>query len=186
MNIRTLISLGLLVVFLTGCIGHYRYESVGTLLDSSGQAQDALLYWYADDGRLWYGKRYVSTDSDVTMLICGSSPTSFEPGGPSDSELQLYSESGDRLIARLNAQRELTPIADPQRLVVGSSCGQLTLEGSAITVENLTEGTVPEVIFWCDNAANPNRYPRSQQYLFEAVNRTKVSGNTLPEDVCSN
>jgi hypothetical protein len=182
-KIRHRICLGFLIGLLTGCIGHYRYESVGTLLDSSGQSQDALLYWAADDGRLWYGKRYFSSDSDVSVIICGSVPTSF---GPVDSELQLFSESGDRQIARLNAERELTPIDTPQRLVVGSSCGELTLDGLAIAVENLTEGVAPEAIFWCDNANNPNRYPRAQQYLFGEITRTKVSDNDRePVDVCS-
>ena len=188
MNIKHLVCLSLLTGFLTGCIGHYRYESVGTLLDSSGQSQDALLYWSADDGRLWYGKRYFSADSDVSMIICGTEPTSFEPvGADSELRLMLISESGDRQIASLNAQRELTQIDPPLRLKVGSSCGELTLDGRAITVENLIEGAVPEVIFWCDNANDPDRYPRSRQYLFEAVNRTKVSGDDRdPMDVCSN
>ena len=158
---------------LSSCIGHYRYESAGTV-NVSGESRNALLYWYADDGRRWYGKRYRQVDTDLELIVCETTPKSFEPD-PSGKSLQLSSRSGDRQIARVEtATGEVVLLPEPKRLVVGSDCGHISLSGDNTLTDDLVVGTEPQVFFICDNPRNPVRYPQSRRYQFDDVYKVKV------------
>ena len=81
MNIKLLTFIVAVSVFATGCVTHYRYESTGMVTSSSATESRALIYWFADEGGLWYDKDQAVLDSDVTMRVCGGLPKTFVPFG---------------------------------------------------------------------------------------------------------
>jgi hypothetical protein len=91
MLIRKLL-LSVALVALTGCIGHYRYESQGEVMLADSQGHPALLYWYADDGRLWYGKAYRQPDTSLGLLVCGTPLRNFD-GADAGEPVVLRSRS---------------------------------------------------------------------------------------------
>ena len=177
-----------IIVFLStlssGCIGHYRYESQGNVLIASGQQTEALLYWYGDEGRLWYGPRYKQTDTDIDMIVCDMTPKSFEPAGADNDELQLLSRSGDSQVVAVNNSGEIVPLSEPKRLSVGSECGRLSVSQATVSTNDLHSGTEPNVIILCFNAQRPDRYPEAGRYEFRPIARIKVDGNEEPTNFC--
>ncbi len=185
MHVRTILYVCVLSLLLGGCIGHYRYESRGTVKTSSGESSNGLLYWYADDGRLWYGRPYQAVDSGLEMNVCNATPKQFEAKEGENVTLQLPSKSGDVQIARFDSRGgRVINLPEPKRLTPGSSCGQISIAGQAASTEDLTAGEKPEVIILCENQRNPERYPAIGRYEFKAITKTKVDGNVPPESVC--
>jgi len=185
MQVRTVLNICVLSLLIGGCIGHYRYESQGSVTKASGGTSNALLYWYADDGRLWYGKRYQAVDSDLEMNICGATSKQFAPPEESNKGLQLPSKSGDQQIARFHSRGgRVVNLPEPKRLTPGSSCGQISIAGKSVSTEDLTAGEKPEVIILCENQRKPERYPAIGLYQFKVITKTKVDGNVPPESVC--
>lgn len=185
MHVRTVLSVCVLSLLLGGCIGHFRYESQGSVTTSTGGTNNALLYWYGDDGRLWYGKPYQAVDSGLEMNVCGATSKQFEPEEGENLTLQLPSKSGDQQIARFDSRGgRVVNLPEPKRLTPGSSCGQISIAGQAASTEDLTAGEKPEVIILCENQRKPERYPAVGRYKFNAITKTKVDGNVPPESVC--
>jgi hypothetical protein len=176
--------LTILIATTAGCIGHYRYESQGTVVTAEGQSTHALLYWYGDDGRLWYGKPYRQIDSGISMIVCGRPAKSFDGGGE-DDPLVLLSRAGDQRIRRATDDSELVPITPPERLVPGKNCGEVSLAGSGVPSKALEPGSKPAISVLCDNPSKPLRYPAVGIYRFESINRTKVKDNIPPGDICT-
>ena len=182
MSFRSRLFIALLSLSISACVGHFRYESRGTVvLASSEQPSEALLYWYGDDGRLWYGKRYKQSDSDIVMRVCGTTPKSFVPSGEGDAELQLLSRSGDRQVAKVDSTGDVVALNAPKRLPPNSTCGGIAVSGAKALTEDLTAGVEPQLFILCDNQQRPDRYPKPRRYLFKEVTKTKVAGNEAPE-----
>jgi hypothetical protein len=185
MHVRTILYVCVLSFLISGCIGHYRYESKGNVTTASGGTSNALLYWYGDDGRLWYGRRYQAVDSGLEMNVCNATPKLFEAKEGENVTLQLPSKSGDVQIARFNSRGgRVVNLPEPKRLTPGSSCGQIFIAGQAASTEDLVVGEKPEVIILCESLRNPDRYPDVGRYAFKAITKTKVDGNVPPESVC--
>lgn len=181
MRLRAAASITVLAVLASACVGHYRYESRGSVVTApSGAPSEALLYWYGDEGRLWYGKAYKQTDSGVVLRVCGTTPKSFVPAGEGDEGLQLPSRSGDRQVARVDGSGEVIPLNEPKPLRPNSSCGRIAVAGAGVLADDLVDGVEPQVIILCDNQRTPGRYPEPRRYLFEAVTKIEVSGNEAP------
>ncbi len=176
--------LAMFIATCAGCVGHYLYESPGNVLTTAGQQTNALLYWYGDYGRLWYGKRYRQIDSGVSMIVCGTTPKSFD-GGNEDEPLMIKSRRGDRLVRREDDDGGLVPTDDPPALRPGSNCGQIFLSGAGVPSKKLIPGTTPDVSVLCDNPQRPDRYPAAGIYRFESTNRTKIKGQVEPGDICA-
>ena len=182
MNFRSGLFVALLSLSISACVGHFRYESRGTVvLTSSEQPSEALLYWYGDEGRLWYGKRYKQSDSGIEMRVCGATPKSFVPSGEGDAELQLLSRSGDRQVVEVDSTGDVVALREPKRLPPNSTCGRIAASGAEALTEYLAAGVEPQVFILCDNQQRPDRYPKPRRYLFEAVTKTEVVGNAEPE-----
>ena len=80
MSFRSRLFIALLSLSVSACVGHFRYESRGTVvLASSEQPSEALLYWYGDEGRLWYGKRYKQMCSGETAATITENPSDIGP-----------------------------------------------------------------------------------------------------------
>ena len=185
MHVKTVLSICLLSLLIGGCVGHYRYESNGSVSNSIGGTSNAILYWYGDDGRLWYGKRYQAVDSGLEMIVCDSTSKKFEANEGEDVALQLPSKSGDQQIARFDSRGgRLITLPEPKSLPPGSSCGQIFNDGRAASTDDLAVGVKPEVIILCENQRRPDRYPSVGRYDFSAVTQTKVDGNVPPDTVC--
>ena len=185
MRTRTSLLVGMLFLLLSSCIGHHRYESGGNVTLSSGESAHALLYWYGDDGRLGYGKRYKEIDSDIEMNICGATPKPFTPTEEDGSGLQLPSRSGDLQVARVDKTGKVVRLPEPKRLKPGASCGRVSIAGTMVAVEDLQEGVVPEVHILCENQRSPSRYPQIGHYVFNAITKTTIIGNAPPDSVCT-
>ena len=159
-------------VLIVSCISQYRYESHGSVELSTGQTAEAVLYWFGDEGRLWYGKKYQKTDSDLEMRICGVTPKSFVPDEQTQA-LQLLSKSGDMMVVSIDEQGKLSNLEAPVRVPADSPCGKILLSGSGAKITDLAEGANPAVIFLCKSTKNPDRYPNASIYQFQAVTKTK-------------
>ena len=184
MQVRTTLLVCVLSLLISGCIGHYRFESRGSVTSSSGESTNALLYWYGDDGRLWYGKRYQALDSGLELNICGATSKQFTLPEEANTGLQLPSRSGDRQMAQVNSDGKVGKLPEPKRLPPGSSCGQISIAGKPALTEDLSVGAKPEVIILCENERTPDRYPATGLYEFTSVTKTEVAGNVPPESVC--
>ena len=185
MRMKTLV-LGCVIVLLgSGCVGHYRFESRGEVKTSSNEPNQAVLYWFGDDGRLWYGKRYQAPDSDLTMMVCRATPKDFAPAPDTNEGLQLSAEGGEHQIAKIDSNGMVVNVSEPKMLRTGSSCGQISLAGKAVSTEDLTVGKKPEVIILCENQENPDGYPAVGRYKFQAITKTEVKENTAPKNNCS-
>ncbi len=167
-----------------GCVGHYLYQSEGTVESAGGDAQAALLYWYGDDGRLWYGKRYTQIDSTISMIVCGSTPKQFDGGG-ADDPVMIKSRPGDRQVIETGEDGGLVPVLEPQPLPPGSNCGEIAESGVGQPSSALEPGMSPVVNVLCDNPSRPQRYPAAGTYRFDAISRIKVRENVPPEDICA-
>jgi len=183
MILRTLLTASLLSL-LSACVSHYRYESAGTVVDTEGQQQAAMLYWFVDDGRLWYGKPYKMPDSGVTLLVCDTTAKSFD-GGDAGEPLMLKSRSGDRLVASNDGSNQVIMLDTPTRLPPGSQCGTIGVDGKLVSSAQLTTTLTPGVSILCDNQSRPNRYPKAGRYRFDPIERIKVKGNAAPADICT-
>jgi hypothetical protein len=178
------IALTWLVASLTGCISTYRYESRGSVEAASGGSRGALLYYYEDDGRLWYGKRYRARDSDVDLKICEATDKTFVPASNKDLLLTLKSRGGDVRIAELASDGRVEPIEPPEPLAAGQSCGHILVGGRQVDMEALDPGARPEVAILCLNRRVSDRYPGASLYPFEALTRTKVKEDREPSSPC--
>ena len=183
MNFRFRVVTLCLAIGLSACVGHYRYESRGTVVEPGGSERSAVLYWYSDEGRLWYGPSYAEHDSDIEVLVCEMTPKSFVP---SDSDRpELVSRSGDQLAAEVDSTGQVVWLEAPVRLRPGSDCGSIqTADGTALP-EDLTEGETPQVLFLCHNPGLPERYPKPDLYAFGPVTQTEVIDNEAPQNVCA-
>ena len=152
---------------------------------SSGGSTNALLYWYGDDGRLWYGKRYKQIDSDLEMNICGATSKQFVPAEGGNVGLQLPSRSGDLQVAEVGSGGKVVRLPEPKRLKPGAGCGKVSVQGTMVSTDDLDEARKPEVIILCENQRSPDRYPKIGRYVFNPVTKTKVKGNDPPESVCT-
>ncbi len=184
MHFKTVLLLCVISLLMGGCIGHYRYESKGSMTKSSSGTSQALLYWYGDDGRLWYGRRYQAVDSGLEMKVCQGTPKQFVPMGNQNVTLHLPSRSRDHRVAEVDSSGTVVKLPEPEILKAGSSCGQISIGGQAASTEELTVGVKPEVIILCESQRNPDRYPAVGRYEFQAVTMTKVDGNEPPGSVC--
>ena len=183
MSARLVVVLSVVILLCSGCVGHYLYESHGTISMTPDGQSDAALYWYADEGRLWYGRRYKESDSDIDLIVCNVPPKTFVPAGHGQTELQLLSRSGDRQIAALE-NGDVVLLPSPVPVGIERKCGRLLVAGDDVITSGLLPGMEPEVIILCTNMLNPDRYPEARRYDFQPVIKTKVEGRPEPELTC--
>lgn len=169
------------VLLLIGCVNHYRFESRGTVELASGQTADAVMYWFGDEGRLWYGKSFRQIDSDLELRVCGVTPKSFVPHDQSNA-LQLPGRSGDMQILNLEQGGQLSMLAEP--IMVRESekdpCGKILVAGNEVEISQLNEGIKPDVVFLCKNIQRPDRYPNARLYSFQLVSKTEIKNRKAP------
>ena len=173
------------LALLSGCVGHYRYESHGSVLVADDRQIEAVIYWFGDDGRLWYGKRYRQVDSDVALEGCDFVPKSFDAAAGGDSALLISSKSGDSQVAEVNDAGGVVKLTQPIRLPPGSDCGRISVDMAAVLTSDLRPGVEPEVIILCKSVRSPQSFPAANLYRFDAIVRTKVDGNPPPTVDCS-
>jgi len=174
----------LISALLSGCISAYRYESRGVVESARGERRGALLYYYEDDGRLWYGKPYRARDSDADLRVCGATDATFVPTSESELLLALKSRGGDERVAGLAAEGGLVAVSPPRRLRPGSPCGHLLVDGERAGIEALDEGMRPTLVILCANPRRPDRYPAADAYVFGPLTRTRVGGEREPVGPC--
>lgn len=174
MRTKTILLIGVLSLLLSSCIGHHRYESRGTVTMSFGEA-DALMYWYGDDGLLWYGKPYKDVDSGLEMNICGATSKNFVPASETNHKLQLPNKGGDLQVAKVDNSGHVVRLSEPKRMPAGTSCGHIEVGETMVSIEGLSAGAEPEVIILCKNKQKPDRYPHIDRYEFEPVTKKNLS-----------
>lgn len=185
MNIKLFAFVVGVSVFTAGCVTHYRYESTGMVTSSSAAESRALIYWYADEGGLWYDKDQAVLDSDVTMRVCGGLPKTFVPFGEDPGNLQIRSNSGDVQTTKIDAGGDIVSLQQPERLRVGDgTCGQIEVSSKEANIKDLAVSVKPEIIILCKNIRDPKSYPRGGRYKFSAVTRTMIKDDRDPADFC--
>jgi hypothetical protein len=186
MNIKLLTFIVGVSIFATGCVTHYRYESTGMVTSSSAAESRALIYWFADEGGLWYDKDQAVLDSDVTLRVCGGLPKTFVPVGDDPGNLQIRSNSGDMQTAKIEASGDVVALQQPKRLRVGDgACGQIEVSREEASIKDLAVSVKPEIIILCKNIRDPASYPRGGRYKFTAVTRTTIKDDRDPADFCN-
>ncbi len=185
MKFKSLVNLLFLSVLTAGCVSHYRYESAGQVTLSSGAPSKALIYWFADEGGIWYDKDQIIRDSDVTMRVCGGFPKTFVPDGTSTEYLLIRSKSGDQQVAKIANNGEIVELQQPKRLRAGDGfCGQIEVSQKKIAISDLSVNIEPEVIIVCENTRESTSYPKAGRYKFKRVTRIEVKGDRSPADFC--
>jgi hypothetical protein len=185
MNIKLFAFVVGVSVFAAGCVTHYRYESTGMVTSSAEENSKALIYWFADEGGLWYDKDRAVLDSGVALRVCGGLPKNFVPVDEDPGNLQIRSISGDFQIAKINAGGNIVELQQPQRLRVGDGkCGQIEVSRKEAAIKDLAVSVEPEIIILCKNIRDPKSYPRGGRYKFSAVTRTMIKDDRDPADFC--
>ena len=186
MNIKLLTFVVGVSVFATGCVTHYRYESTGMVTSSSATESGALIYWFADEGGLWYDKDQAVLDSGVSMRVCGGLPKTFVPFGEDPDSLQIRSNSGDVQTVKIDAGGDVVALQQPKRLRVGEgTCGKIEVSRKEAAIKDLAVSVKPEIIILCKNIRDPASYPRGGRYKFAAVTRTIIKDDREPTDICN-
>ena len=183
-KIKTITLLLFLVFTLSACVSHYRYESAGEVTNSANQKVKALLYWYGDDGRLWYGRSYYQADTNIEMNICKATSKVFSPINNNTGNLMLTSRNGDLQVGKIASNGEVITLSDPVRLTPNSNCGQISVNGKISTTQELNKGISPDVYILCKHPFKTNRYPMIGRYNFNSITKTKMKENIPPIDVC--
>ena len=178
-----LFVLACLAVLLTGCLQHYVYQSRSAITYSDETVRPAVIYWEKDEGRLWYGKEYKSSDSDIAMRVCERvSFLTFVPDNKT-LELTLLSQPGDQLMAAESGSGKIQMLNPPKKVGPGETCGRITLHGKHAKIADLQVGAQPTVSVLCRNPQRPDRYPAVGIYSFNKVGR-KEGKNQLAPDAC--
>ena len=162
----------ILAVAVSGCVHNYQYLTTGQVMTASEAERNALLYWRADEGRLWYGRQYAQLELTPVMRVCGESAHPFVVAD--DGHLQLDSGANDYQVVIINEQGRVEPLEEPQRLRDGSRCAVILLDGEPVGTEALREGTRPGVAVICENRGRPDRYPAAGIYRFNPVSRERI------------
>lgn len=183
MNGKYISFIFILFLLLGGCTSYYQYRSNGGVSVANGATQNAVLYWYGEEGRLWYGKQYTQLDSGLTLRICKVGARPFDLSGT--SRLELPAKAGDLRVADINEQGTLQPVTPPLRLRTGDYCGIVLLSGHSVTTRQLQLSRHPAIAILCKNLNKPDRYPESKIYMFGAIRRIEVSkDNRHAPDPC--
>ncbi len=179
-----LLPIAIVAVSFTACLSAYRYESMGTVTDSTGINQEAILYFGEEEGRRWTGKRRHARDSGVDLKICLATDSSFVPTSESNLVLLLKSRGGDIRVAELLGDGRIQELDPPQRLHPNEACGYVLLDGQKVDIEALDEGTQPTIAILCENQRRPDRYPPAAIYKFDPFTRIKVQEEREPSSPC--
>jgi hypothetical protein len=183
MNSKLILLLFVVSAQLAGCTTLYQYRSDGELSAQNGTKQKAVLYWYGEEGRLWYGKKYAQLDSGLNLRICKVGIKPFDLS--KTSRLELPAKANDIRVADLDDQGALHPVAPPVRLRTGDYCGIVLLNGQAVTTEKLRITLHPSIAILCKSLRNPDRYPQPDIYAFGAISRSETSkDNRNAPDPC--
>jgi hypothetical protein len=183
MNYKLIYFVLLLFVQLSGCTTYYQYRSNGELPAQNGLEHKAVLYWYGEEGRLWYGKEYGQTDSGLNLRIC---QIGVKPFDLSDTaRLELPARANDMRVVDVDAQGALQPVIPSLRLKAGDYCGMILLDGKSVTTDQLKASLQPMVAILCESTRAPDRYPPPQIYPFGVITRSEVQkDNRSPPDPC--
>lgn len=183
MNKRLFLYFFILSLQLAGCTSFYQYRSSGDVISVNGIQHKAVLYWYGEEGRLWYGKEYAQIDTSLNMRIC---QVGVKPFVLSDtSRLELQAKNGDVRIKDINDQGVLQEVNPPYRVKTGDYCGLILLDGQVVTTEQLRVTLSPSVAILCQSQRNPDRYPSAKIYQFGSISRFEASRkDRAPPDPC--
>lgn len=186
MNGKLIFLFLLLSVQLAGCTTFYQYRSEGEVAAQNGSKQKAVLYWYGEEGRLWYGKKYAQVDSGLTLRICKVGAKAFDLSNKT-SRLELPAKANDLRVVDVDGQGALQPVRPPIRLVTGDYCGIVLLNGHAVTTRQLKVMLHPSIAILCKSQKNPDRYPQPNIYAFGAISHSETSKATrTAPDPCTN
>lgn len=186
MKIRQLAFIAGVSVLASGCVTHYRYESTGLVTSAAETPSRALIYWYADEGGLWYKKDQAVLDSGVSMRVCDGRPKDFVPVGDQGGKLQIRSGSGDLQTAKLDDAGKLVELQPEVPLRPGDgNCGQIEVSRKQVAIKDLLPSAEPEVIILCKNKRESTSYPKRGRYKFTAVTRTRIGDDRDPTDICA-
>ena len=175
MNHKNYLTILLLTFLVSGCTTLYRYSSNGEVLSVSGDKHQAVLYWYGEEGRLWYGKKYAQLDTSLQMRICGVGPKLFHLS--ETSRLELAAVGGDRRVNDIDASGQLQPVESTFPLKTGEYCGVILLNGKAVNTSHLMLTLKPSVAILCDSQQKPARYPKAQIYDFGSIQRIEATAD---------
>jgi len=162
----------LLTILLSGCATNYQYMARGKVTSVTGEEIDAVIYWNADEGRLWYGKKYQQADTSVSLRVCQKPVKIFSLSD--EGLLELQSKSGDVRLASLDDAGAMVRLPAEENLRDGSRCGLILVEGKPVDTGKLLEGVQPEISIHCKNETRPDRYPAIANYPFGAVERKEA------------
>jgi len=180
MKIQKLLLIIVPAIALSGCATNYRYEARGELPGTDGEPRNAVLYWFKDEGRLWYGSRYEQVDSDAILRVCNDLPRPFSPDD--DGWLALEGKSGDLLAARILPEGGIEPLAEPLQEL--AACGRVQVNGQPAGTVNMAVGIQPVVSILCRNPARPGRYPEIGSYRFSMVSRVVTDDKRTGAEPC--
>jgi len=178
----TVILLAAIALLLAGCVTSYQYTSRGEVMTTGGDTRQAVLYWFKDEGRLWYGKPYEQPDTSLTLRICRQLPKLFELDKA--GYLVLRSKASDVRMATLTDNGALAPLTAGQRLSEGDNCGVILVGGVKVGTDRLTVGAQPSVTIFCQNAMRPERYPQVARHDFRAITRSETDDQRSAPDPC--
>ncbi|MEJ2044239.1 MAG: hypothetical protein P8X74_07950 [Reinekea sp.] len=165
-----------MLVFLTGCVGHYRYSATSQLETYSGVKSPSVIYWFADQGVWASGIEYNLIDGDITLNACGIFPKTFVlTEEDKNRKYTLFSQSGDTQVVEVSERVEVKKLIEPTRLKVGSECGYIHF------IED--NETRIDLSYLCKSGGiDDDVLPGS--YSFSNITKVKVDGNVPPELNC--
>lgn len=149
-----------------------------------GNARDAVLYWFKDEGRTWYGWPYEQKDSTVRLRACEVILNGDFGGNKEGEPIELTSESGDFQVARLTSSGSIEPLSKPVQIPADRRCGVILVDGQPVGVEKLERGLRPVAVILCRNQTRPESYPAAAAYTFGPIVRTESDADRTAPSPC--
>ena len=146
--LRTPITIAFALSF-AGCLHVNGYTAAGTVNVNTNEVPNraAVVYWYGEEGRLWYGAKHKVYENTASASICNSLPIELVDKGPKVGVVVLADSNGNDYLTHAFYNGVWTELKAPMRQHGGSpTCGQLLVRSADNTLEtayfsDVTTGT---------------------------------------------
>ena len=149
-------------------------------IDVAGAPHPAVLYWFAEQGKLYCLAQHAQSENTAELRICGAMPIELvDTGGAAGVVLAADQRGRDYLVKSVNANDELVDI-EPIRQPGGArSCGRLRVRRGAdlesVHLADVAEGSELVLDVLCERRPTGDR-PAAQRYVLSPVQRSVEPG----------
>jgi hypothetical protein len=167
------------ISLLTACLHVWEYSARGRL-DVAGRAQTAVLYWFSENGRLYYLGQHDQTEDTAELRICGSIPIKLTDTGAAEGIVIKASDKGDDFVVKSKtATGELVATEPLQQEGGANRCGTLYVQReqqlTLVHLKDLREGDHLILDVFCEKrpVRPQDTHPAAGRYVLGPIARAQ-------------